>query len=84
MPLNVKPFNIYGMNLSLLTLISKPTSELSSSSIADFERRARKWGEDFVNVYQGHNITPYIHAFMNHVGEFMAIHGSILPFNQQK
>lgn len=28
-------------------------------------------------------MTPYIHAFMNHVGEFMTIHGSILPFNQQ-
>ena len=25
----------------------------------------------------------YIHAFMNHVSEFMTIHGSILSFNQQ-
>ena len=34
--------------LALNTVISKPASELSSSSIAEFEQRARKWGEDFV------------------------------------
>ena len=34
-------------------------------------------------VYQRKNITPYIHAMINHVGEFMKIHGSIIPFTQQ-
>ena len=29
------------------------------------------------------HITPYIHALMNHVGEFLKIHRSILPFTQQ-
>ena len=69
--------------LALNNVISKPASELSSASIAEFEQRATQWGEDFVSVYQRRNITPYIHAFMNHVGEFMRIHGSIQPFNQQ-
>ena len=56
--------------LALNTVISKPASQLSSANITEFERRARKWGEDFVtNVYQRRNITPYIHAFMNHVSE---------------
>lgn len=29
------------------------------------------------------HVTPYIHALMNHVGQFMRTHGSILPFTQQ-
>ena len=28
-------------------------------------------------------LTSYIHAMSNHIGEFMRIHGSILPFTQQ-
>ena len=28
-------------------------------------------------------ITPYIHALANHVGEFLTLHGSLLPFTQQ-
>ena len=69
--------------LCLNSIISKPACELPRSCIAEFEQRARKWGEDFIGVYQRCHVTPYIHAFMNHVGEFMTIHGSILPFNQQ-
>lgn len=34
-------------------------------------------------MYQRKHITRYIHALMNHVGEFLKIHGSILPFTQQ-
>ena len=33
-------------------------------------------------MYHEDNITPYIHALMNHVGEFMQLHGSILQFLQ--
>ena len=40
-------------------------------------------GGKFVAVYQRRNVTPYIHALMNHVGEFMRVHGSIIPFTQQ-
>ena len=63
--------------------ISKPAKDLSSLTIAEFERRARQWEENFVAVYQRKHITPYIHALMNHVGEFMKLHGSIIPFTQQ-
>ena len=65
--------------LSFNTTISKPAAE-SNECIAEFERRAREWGEKFVGVYQRKNVTPYIHAMINHVGEFMQIHGSIIPF----
>ena len=57
--------------LSLNTTVSKPAAELSNECIAEFGRREREWGENFVDVYQRKNVTPYIHAVINHVGEFM-------------
>ena len=36
-----------------------------------------------MQTYQAKNVTPYIHAMMNHVSEFMKLHGSILAFTQQ-
>ena len=40
-------------------------------------------GRDFISVYHTDRVTPYIHAMMNHVSQFMKIHGSIVPFMQQ-
>ena len=36
-----------------------------------------------MQTYQAKNVTPYIHAMMNHVSEFMKLHGSVLAFTQQ-
>ena len=69
--------------LSLNATISSPAADLSEECITQYKRRAREWGEKFVAVYQRKNVTPYIHAMINHVGEFMQIHGSIIPFTQQ-
>lgn len=69
--------------LQLNLLFCKPGKELSSDTIEDFEHRTRQWGRDFIRVYQTKNVTPYIHALMNHVGQFMRIHGCILAFTQQ-
>lgn len=43
----------------------------------------REWGRDFLCVYQSKEVTPYVHPLRNHVGQFMQIHGIILPFTQQ-
>lgn len=56
---------------------------MPETAINEYEDRARQWGKDFVGVYQSDRVTPYIHAMMNHVHEFMRVHGSILPFTQQ-
>lgn len=72
--------NLWDELLNLNMTISKPAKDLSSHNIAEFERCAR---EKFVAVYQCKHVTPYIHALMNHVGEFMKLHGSIIPFTQQ-
>ena len=64
-------------------LICLPASKLTAAAIKQYETRAKQWGRDFVGVYHSDNVTPYIHAMMYHVGEFMRIHGSIIPFTQQ-
>ena len=69
--------------LELNKLICLPASHLTSATIESYEQRARQWGRDFIDIYHTDKVTPYIHAMMNHVGEFMRIHGSIVPFTQQ-
>ena len=69
--------------LSLNTIFSKPAIELPAAAVREYEQRARQWGRDFVDVYQSDRVTPYIHCMMNHVHEFMQVHGSILEFTQQ-
>ena len=51
--------------------------------IDSFEGDARRWGRDFYKFYHDRNVTPFIHAMANHVGEFLTLHGSLLPFTQQ-
>ena len=62
---------------------SRQPDEIVDADIEAFERKAKEWVVKFIDVYQAKNVTPYIHAMFNHVGEFMRAHGSILPFTQQ-
>lgn len=50
-----------------------------------FAEDAKSWQSKFlqVHVYQTKNITPYMHAFVAHVPEFLKIHGAIAPYTQQ-
>ena len=61
----------------------KPASELPPAAIREYKQRARRWGRDFVDVYQSDRVTPYIHCMMNHVDKFMQVHGSTLELTQQ-
>ena len=70
--------------IELNKLICLPASQLTTTTIKVYEDRARQWGRDFIAVYHSDKVKPYIHAMMNHVGEFMRIHGSIVRFTQQK
>lgn len=69
--------------LRINTILSKKPEEMTQLDIDSFEGQARRWGRDFVLVYHDRNITPYIHAMANHVGEFLSVHGSLIPFTQQ-
>ena len=41
------------------------------------------WFLLFLETYQASDVTPYIHAFVFHVPEFLLLHGNINFFNQQ-
>ncbi len=65
--------------LHLNETFSKRPEELSQTDIDSYEQQASEWGR---RTYQSSNVTPYIHALMNHVSEFMRLHGGILQFTQ--
>ena len=69
--------------LGLNTLFSKQPQDISEDDISRYEARSKHWVEKLVNVYHRRYVTPYIHAMAAHVGQFMRLHGSILPFTQQ-
>ena len=48
-----------------------------------FQIRATNWVKLFKDVYQTKHITPYIHLFVNHISEFLSVHGTIAAFSQQ-
>ena len=63
-------------------------NEIKGYSFDDFKIDTIKaglvsWFDDFLAFFQSKDITPYIHAFVNHVPEFLGLHGSLNLFNQQ-
>ena len=64
-------------------MFSKGPENITEKDISDFESQSGEWVQKFIQVYQTKANMPYIQAISNHVGEFMRIHGSILPFTQQ-
>lgn len=68
--------------LHLNQTFSKRPEELSQTDIDSYEQQAREWGRRLIKTYQTGNVTPYIHALMNYVSEFMQLHGSIVQFTQ--
>ena len=68
--------------LELNSLFSKRPDGFCDDDIRNYEEKSREWGRSFIRTYHEHNVTPYIHALMNHVGEFMKLHGSLLQFSQ--
>ena len=59
------------------------SDSFSSADITTFAEDAKLWQTKFLHVYQTKNITPYMHAFVSHVPEFLKIHGAIAPYTQQ-
>ena len=59
------------------------SESFTASEISSFTASAKSWRSNFLEVYQSKNVTPYMHAFVCHVPEFLRIHGAIVPFTQQ-
>ena len=62
--------------------LSKPPEDITSSDIDKYAKLCRQWVVKFTDVYHIEAVTPYIHAMAQHAGEFVRIHGSLLPFTQ--
>ena len=71
--------NLLDLNLTL----SQKKPHLTTEDTEMFQVKAKTWCQAFIECYHITNVTPYIHAMMNHVPEFLWLHGSILPFTQQ-
>ena len=69
--------------LEVHTLFSMKPSDITEELITRFQSQSKAFVNDFVSIYLTKHVTPYMHCMMHHVGEFMALHGSILQFTQQ-
>ena len=47
------------------------------------ETRARAWVSTYAQTFHAKDVTPYMHAFMNHISESLKLHGQINNFSQQ-
>ena len=63
--------------------LSVKPENMQSNHAETFEEKARTFVRSFNDQYTTKHVTPYMHCMMNHVAEFMKLHGSILPFTQQ-
>lgn len=55
----------------------------TEESINQLEEKFKKWPENFLAIYQGKDVTPYMHALYAHVPEFVRLYSNISQFNQQ-
>lgn len=49
----------------------------------EIKEKTRDWLKLFLGVYTKKNITPYMHAFVAHMHEFVKLHGNVNLFNLQ-
>ena len=59
------------------------SEEVSSEEAAAFSVKSKAWLQLYLTVYQSKHATPYMHALVAHLHEFLQIHGAIVPFTQQ-
>ena len=69
--------------LEIHRIFSMKPSEITEQIITKFQADSKTFVNDFLKIYLAKHVTPYMHCMMHHVGEFMALHGSIVQFTQQ-
>ena len=53
------------------------SEKLSSEQILKLADDAKQWVHLFLQVYQTKHVTPYMHALVSHLPEFLKIHGAV-------
>ena len=66
----------YGAIFSLINTIND--EELTLDNIEELRASIKAWVKPFLSIYQSKDVTPYIHAFMMHVPQFIALHGILV------
>lgn len=73
--------------LQLWTQFMSITDMLSSSnlnqSIEQFQQKSKAFMDQFLQLYHTKHVTPYMHALLWHVPEFLKLYGQICSFTQQ-
>ena len=75
--------NLWRDLLEVNTLLSTRPDKVTTARMKQFQIRSKAFVDKFVELYPAKHVTPYMHCMMQHVSEFMELHGSILPFTQQ-
>jgi len=57
--------------------------ETETSYLEDLRKRLKIWLELYISLNGAESITPYIHAFVFHLPEFIKIHKNVNLFNMQ-
>ena len=81
--MELKWYALWPGEISEIEKVHRSPDKYTESEIASFAASAKMWRSKFLEVYQSKNVTPYLHAFVSDVPEFLQIHGVIIPFTQQ-
>ena len=66
------------------SLIFKLKMDFNNDSDVDiFGREIKLWVMQYYGLYTAASVTPYMHAFSQHVPEFIKLYGNVNIFNQQ-
>ena len=76
-------YRLCGEFIDVNQSLSMRPEQMNADHALQFETLARAFVKNFRDLYPSKHVTPYMHCMMNHVSEFMELHGSILPFTQQ-
>lgn len=55
----------------------------STVEVTKITEDAKKWVDDFTDIYQRKNVTPYMHILTMHVPEFLRKYKSLVAFTLQ-
>jgi len=58
-------------------------NNVSSNEAKKFDDDSKQWVENFVDIYQSKNFTPYLHIFSQHACKFLQVYKNINQFTQQ-
>ena len=82
-PHNLKVQTLWQELVSINQILSIRPADLTPTVLGDFEQKSKGFVCHFVEIYPAKHVTPYMHCMMQHVHEFLQIHGALLPFTQQ-